>query len=57
LDDLGLKPGRVSGYWFDFGADCYHQIQVERVERAIPTVTYPRAIKRVGKSPPRYSEE
>jgi Plasmid pRiA4b ORF-3-like protein/LexA DNA binding domain len=56
LDDLGLEPGRVFGYWFDFGDDWYHQIQVERVERAIPTVTYPRVIKRVGKSPPQYGE-
>jgi hypothetical protein len=54
LDDLALEPGRVFGYWFDFGDDWYHQIQVERVERAIPTVTYPRVIKRVGKSPPQY---
>ena len=32
-------------------------VAVERVERAIPTVTYPRVIKRVGKSPPQYREE
>jgi hypothetical protein len=57
LDDLGLEPGRVFGYWFDFGDDWYHQVQVERVEKAIPTVTYPRVIKRVGKSPPQYREE
>jgi hypothetical protein len=54
LDDLNLESGRVFGYWFDFGDDWYHQIQVERVERAITTVTYPRVIKRVGKSPPQY---
>ena len=29
-------------------------VQVERIEQAIPTVTYPRLIKRVGKSPPQY---
>jgi hypothetical protein len=57
LDDLGLKPGRVFGYWFDFGDDWYHQVQLERIEQAIPTVTYPRVIKRVGKSPPQYPEE
>jgi Plasmid pRiA4b ORF-3-like protein/LexA DNA binding domain len=57
LDDLDLKPGRVFGYWFDFGADWYHQVQVERVEQAIPTVTYPRVIKRVGKSPPQSDDE
>jgi DNA-binding transcriptional regulator YdaS (Cro superfamily) len=56
LDDLDLKPERVFGYWFDFGDDWYHQVQVERVEQAIPTVPYPRVIKRVGKSPPQYAE-
>src|SRR5262249_5654643 len=57
LDDLGLKPERVFGYWFYFGDDWYHQVQVERIEQGIPTVTYPRVIKRVGKSPPQYLEE
>jgi Plasmid pRiA4b ORF-3-like protein/LexA DNA binding domain len=57
LDDLGLRPERVFGYWFDFGDDWFHQIQVERIEQAIPSVAYPRVIKRVGKSPPRYVDE
>ena len=57
LDDLGLKLHRAFGYWFDFGDDWYHQVQVDRIEQAIPTVTYPRVIKRVGKSPPQYPEE
>ena len=54
LDDLNLKPERLFGYWFDFGDDWFHQINVERIEQAIPTVTYPRVVKRVGKSPPQY---
>jgi hypothetical protein len=57
MDDLGLKPESVFGYWFDFGDDWYHQVQVERIEQAIPTVTYPRVIKRIGKSPPQYQNE
>jgi hypothetical protein len=57
LDDLGLRPERVFGYWFDFGDDWFHQVQVERIEQAIPTVTYPRVTKRVGKSPPQYRDE
>jgi hypothetical protein len=57
LDDLDLKPERAFGYWFDFGDDWYHQVQVERIEQAIPTVTYPRVIRRVGKSPPQYPED
>ncbi len=57
LGALDLKPDRVFGYLFDFGDEWFHQVQVERIEQAIPTVTYPRVIKRVGKSPPQYAEE
>ena len=57
LDELGLNEGRAFGYWFDFGDDWYHQVQVDRIEQAIPTVTYPRVIRRVGKSPPQYCDE
>jgi len=57
LDDLDLTPGRVFRYRFDFGDDWFHQVQVDRIEQAIPTVTYPRVIRRVGKSPPHYCDE
>ena len=57
LDDLHLKPERVFGYWFDFGDNWYHQVQVDRIEQAIPTVPYPRVIKRVGQAPPQYGEQ
>lgn len=57
LDALELKPNRAFGYLFVFGDEWFHQVQVERVEQAIPTVTYPRIIKRKGKSPPQYAEE
>jgi hypothetical protein len=57
LDDLHLKTDRVFGYWFDFGDDWFHQIQVERIEQAIPTVVYPRVIRCVGKSPPQYPDQ
>ncbi|MHB8861194.1 MAG: IS1096 element passenger TnpR family protein [Pirellulaceae bacterium] len=56
MDDLALKPDRVFGYWFDSGDNWFHQVQVESIDQAIPTVPYPRVIKRVGKSPPQYSE-
>jgi hypothetical protein len=56
LDDLGLMRERTFGYWFDFGDDWYHQIHVEKIEQAIPTVHYPRIISRVGKSPPQYDD-
>ena len=54
LDELNLTSESVFGYWFDFGDDWYHQVQVDRIEEAIPTVSYPRVIRRVGKSPPQY---
>ncbi len=57
LDSLDLKQYRAFGYLFDFGDEWLHQVQVERIEQAIPTVAYPRVIKRVGKSPPQHSEE
>ncbi len=57
LDDLGLTTERAFGYWFDFGDDWYHQVQVDRIEQAIPTARYPRVTKRVGKSPPQYADE
>jgi Plasmid pRiA4b ORF-3-like protein/LexA DNA binding domain len=57
LDALKLKAERVFGYLFDFGDEWFHQVQVERIEPAIPTVPYPRVIKRVGQSPPQYPEE
>jgi len=57
LDDLKLKAHGVFGYLFDFGDEWFHQVQVERIEQAIPTVAYPRVIKRVGKSPPQYAKE
>lgn len=57
LDDVDLKQFRTFGYWFDFGDNWYHQVQLERIEQAIPTVPYPRIIKRVGKSPPQYPDE
>jgi hypothetical protein len=57
LDDLHLKKDRVFGYWFDFGDDWFHEVHVTRIEQAIPTVSYPRVIKRVGKSPPQYAEK
>ena len=57
LSSLGLKPNQIFGYWFDFGDNWYHQVQVERIEQASPGVTYPREIKRVGESPPQYRND
>jgi hypothetical protein len=56
IDSLGLEVGRSFGYWFDFGDDCYHQIDVVAIEEAVLRRRYPRVIERVGESPPQYAD-
>ena len=55
IDSLGLKPGDAFGYWFDFGDDWRHQIDVVAVEAGAGSAKRPRVVKRVGKSPPQYT--
>ncbi len=54
---LKLKIGDRFGYWFDFGDDWWHQINVEGVEEKVPRGKFPKVIKRTGKSPPQYADE
>jgi len=54
IGSLGLKVDQAFGYWFDFGDDWYHQINVVAIADKVPTGKYPRVIKRTGKSPPQY---
>jgi hypothetical protein len=57
IGSLGLKVGDRFGYWFDFGDDWWHQINVENVEDKVPRGKFPKVTKRVGKSPPQYADE
>jgi len=60
LNDSVVTPARSTrgkaafGYWFDFGDDWWHQINVVATEDAAPRGKYPKVTKRVGKSPPQY---
>jgi hypothetical protein len=56
VDSLGPYVDRSFGYWFDFGDDCYHQIDVVAIEEAVLRRRYPRVIERVGESPPQYAD-
>src|SRR3954454_24042448 len=56
IESLGLEVGRSFGYWFDFGDDWWHQINVEAIEDMVPGGKFPKVIKRVGKSPPQYAK-
>lgn len=57
LDSLGLKVDRAFGYWFDFGDDWMHQIDVVAIDASVPKGKYPKVISRVGASPPQYLDE
>jgi hypothetical protein len=57
IDSLGLKVEQPFGYWFDYGDEWWHQIDVLKIEDKSLPVALPRVIKRVGKSPPQYMDE
>ena len=57
IDSLGLKVDQSFGYWFDYGDDWWHQIDVVAVDKKVPKGQYPKVTKRVGKSPPQYMDE
>ncbi len=49
LEDVGTKTLR---YIYDFGDGWEHTIKIERIDPAVPGVTYPRLIDAVGRCPP-----
>ena len=54
LDSLGPEVGDVFGYWFDFGDDWWHQIEVLAIAEGAPRGRLPKVTRRVGESPPQY---
>jgi len=54
IGSLGLKEGDAFGYWFDFGDDWWHQINVVAIDEKAGGGKYPKVTKRVGQSPPQY---
>jgi hypothetical protein len=57
VGSLGLKVGRRFSYWFDFGDDWWHQIDVTAIDDTLPAGKLPKVTKRIGKSPPQYPDE
>ena len=51
---LGLKKHQAFGYWFDFGDDWWHQINVVAIDDKAGRGKFPKVIKRIGESPPQY---
>ena len=56
LDSLRLRVGQTFGYWFDFGDDWWHRIDVLAIDDTVPPGTYPKVTARVGDSPPQYPD-
>ncbi|MBF0236144.1 MAG: plasmid pRiA4b ORF-3 family protein [SAR324 cluster bacterium] len=56
IDSLGLNVDDAFGYWFDFGDDWWHQINVISITNNVPEGKYPKITQRVGKSPPQYPD-
>jgi len=56
IGSLGLEEDEAFGYWFDFGDDWWHQINVVSVEDGIPPGDYPKVTERAGDSPPQYPQ-
>ena len=54
IGSLNLKLNQPFGYWFDFGDDWRHQVDVMDIKQARPTKRYPIITKRIGASPPQY---
>lgn len=57
IASLGLKAGDVFHYWFDFGDDWWHWIEVKSIERTMSDGRFPKVISRTGESPPQYIPE
>jgi hypothetical protein len=56
IADLGLSIEDVFGYWFDFGDDWWHQINVVSITEKAGKGKYPKITQRVGASPPQYAD-
>jgi hypothetical protein len=56
IASLGLSIEECFGYWFDFGDDWWHQINVMGISEPTPKGKYPKITERVGASPPQYAD-
>ncbi len=56
IGTLGLKKDDAFAYWFDFGDDWWHQINVIEIADKAGKGKYPKITKRIGDSPPQYPD-
>ncbi|MBD2563855.1 hypothetical protein H6G95_25260 [Nostoc linckia FACHB-391] len=56
MASLGLSIDDAFGYWFDFGDDWWHQIDIISIADTVPSGKYPKITQLVGASPPQYAD-
>jgi len=56
VGSIGLSVGEAFRYWFDFGDDWWHQIDVVAIADEAPPGDYPTVTERIGQSPPQYTD-
>lgn len=56
IASLSLSIDDAFGYWFDFGDDWWHQIDIINIQDLPQSGKYPKITKRVGASPPQYAD-
>ncbi|MBI5723266.1 MAG: plasmid pRiA4b ORF-3 family protein [Planctomycetes bacterium] len=56
IDGLGLKKGQKFFYWFDFGDDWWHEIEVTAILEGHGAGKYPRVTAKTGDNPPQYPD-
>ena len=56
IGELNLRVGRRLRYHFDPEDDWTHDVKVAAVGDPAPDVKYPRVVRRVGESPPQYTD-
>ena len=55
IGSLALHPGQKFLYLFDYGDEWWHEVELIGINEKVPRVSYPRVVKKQGKSPPQYS--
>lgn len=54
LADAGIQVDKPFGYWFDFGDDWWHQVNLVDIRATPSEASLPKITGRVGASPPQY---
>ncbi len=54
IDSLALYGGPKFLYLFDYGDELWHEVELINVTQRVTRASYPRVVKKQGKSPPQY---